>query len=194
MAEKQRLNIGSKLRQLRESRGLEINDVAKILGMKRERYNHYEVDAREPSLDTVVKLANFYGVSVDYLLGVTDVPSQSTPKGEDVSFPELLTKIYFQIDEETKHQLMDTMCKFINQIGRDVKPLSNEQLIKAKELESKYSTKGQESPPIVMTTPSEQGEPMLMAGRRTDGGVTRPRKLTQKQWEELENGEDVDLN
>ena len=147
MAEKQRLNIGSKLRQLRESRGLEINDVANILGMKRERYNHYEVDAREPSLDTVVKLANFYGVSVDYLLGVTDVPSQSTPKGEDVSFPELLTKIYFQIDEETKHQLMDTMCKFINQIGRDVKPLSDEQLAKARELKGKYSTKVQEIPP-----------------------------------------------
>ena len=52
-----------------------------------------------------------------------------------------------------------------------------------------------ESPPIVMTTPPpEQGEPMLMAGRRTDGGITKPRKITQKQWEELENGKDVDLN
>ena len=140
MAEKPRLNIGSKLRQLRESKGLEIIDVANVLGMKRERYNHYKVDAREPNLDTIVKLANLYGVSIDYLLGVTDVPSKSTPKGDEISLPELLTKIYFQIDEETKHQLMDTMCKFINQIGREVKPLTDEQLKEVEIIKSKYST------------------------------------------------------
>lgn len=183
MAEKPRLNIGSKLRQLRESKGLEIIDVAKILGMKRERYNHYEVDAREPNLDTVVRLANFYNVSVDYLLGVTDIPTKSTPKGNEVSFSELLTKIYFQIDEETKHQLMDTMCKFINQIGREVKPLDAGQLEEAKKLKFKYATdvectpqsvqitEPMPKPSIMQSKPQQAPQPMQI---RQAGPVQKP--------------------
>lgn len=139
MAEKQRRPIGARLRQLREMKGLEISDIANVLGMKRERYNHYEVDAREPSLDTVVKLAAFYDVSVDYLLCVTDVPTRHTERCDSVSLPELFSKIYFQIDEDTKHELMNTMCEFVNQLGKEVKPLTAAQHSEIEKLKNKYS-------------------------------------------------------
>ena len=47
--------------------------VANILGITRQAYNHYETGKREPSLDTLSKLATLYDVSVDYLLGKTDI-------------------------------------------------------------------------------------------------------------------------
>lgn len=57
-----------------------------------------------------------------------------------------------------------------------------------------------ESPPsqIVQTKKlppkTEEHEPMLRYARTDDLTSTQPRKLTKEQWEELENGEDVDLN
>ena len=56
---------------LRQERGLSQRQVAKDLGISQALLSHYENGVREPGLPFVVRAADFYGVSCDYLLGRT---------------------------------------------------------------------------------------------------------------------------
>lgn len=58
-----------KLKYLRSLRGLTQKEVSLAIGCSEVVYNRYENGEREPSLDMVVKLADFFGVTTDFLLG-----------------------------------------------------------------------------------------------------------------------------
>lgn len=58
-----------RLKELRAARGLLQKDVAAVLGIDRTTYVKYEKGQSEPSFDILTKLADYFGVSVDYLLG-----------------------------------------------------------------------------------------------------------------------------
>jgi len=60
---------------LRKERGLSQKSVANSLGVSQALLSHYEKGIRECGLDFVVKIADFYGVSCDYLLGRTPHPA-----------------------------------------------------------------------------------------------------------------------
>lgn len=62
--------FGERLLELRRAVGLTQKQVADELGIHSVTYLHYEKDQREPPLDTVVRIAAFYDVTTDYLLGV----------------------------------------------------------------------------------------------------------------------------
>lgn len=68
--------FGERLLELRRAVGLTQKQVADELGIHSVTYLHYEKDQREPSLDTVVRIAAFYDVTTDYLLGVEQTPSR----------------------------------------------------------------------------------------------------------------------
>lgn len=59
------------LKLLREERGLKQKDAADRLGVAQALLSHYENGKRECGLDFLVQASDFYGVSVDYLLGRT---------------------------------------------------------------------------------------------------------------------------
>jgi repressor LexA len=59
----------NRLRQLRKERDLYQSDIAKIIGVTTSAYSFYENEKRDMSPETVKILANFFGVSTDYLLG-----------------------------------------------------------------------------------------------------------------------------
>lgn len=63
---------------LRKERGLSQKAVAESLGVSQALLSHYEKGIRECGLDFVVKIADFYDVSCDYLLGRTPHPSGAT--------------------------------------------------------------------------------------------------------------------
>lgn len=65
--------IGKKLKKLREEKGLKQADIAEMLGVSRTTYTQYETEKSEPDLKTVAKLADFFEVSVDFLLGKTSI-------------------------------------------------------------------------------------------------------------------------
>lgn len=64
--------MNNKIRKLRESRGLSQGEAAKRMGIARTTYSNYEAGNREPDFDTIKRIANFYDVSVDFLLGGSD--------------------------------------------------------------------------------------------------------------------------
>ena len=57
-----------RLIELRKEKKLTQEQVAQYLNMTQSTYQHYENGRAEPSIDTILKLADFYQVSVDYLL------------------------------------------------------------------------------------------------------------------------------
>ncbi|EAG7317706.1 XRE family transcriptional regulator [Listeria monocytogenes] len=61
--------FGNRLKQLRKNSNKTQEDISKILGISRGAYSHIENGRNEPDMETIVKLANIFGVSTDYLLG-----------------------------------------------------------------------------------------------------------------------------
>ena len=61
-----------RIRGLREDKDLKQEDIAKMLNCTQACYSHYESGKRDIPTDVLQKLADFYGVSVDYLLERTN--------------------------------------------------------------------------------------------------------------------------
>ena len=61
------------IRSLRIDNGLTQKQVAQMLGISQNTYSQYEVGILNYPVDAIVKLADYYGVSTDYLLGRTTV-------------------------------------------------------------------------------------------------------------------------
>ena len=62
-----------KLRDLREDRDLKQKDIAQYLQIHQTTYSDYELGALNIPVAVLHKLADFYGVSIDYLLGRTNI-------------------------------------------------------------------------------------------------------------------------
>lgn len=61
--------IYENIRDLREDRDLRQKDLAAMLNVSQNTYSQYETGVIELTASTLIKLADFYDVSVDYLLG-----------------------------------------------------------------------------------------------------------------------------
>ena len=66
------IELSVRLRQLRLDKQLRQEQVARLVGVSKGAISAYETDIRQPSYDILIRLANLYRVSVDYLLGRTD--------------------------------------------------------------------------------------------------------------------------
>ena len=62
-----------RLRDLREDADLNQTQVAKYLGMSQTGYSKYETGENDIPTQVLIKLARFYGTSVDYILGLSDI-------------------------------------------------------------------------------------------------------------------------
>ena len=61
-----------RIRDLREDSDLKQRDMAAYLNCSQVCYSHYELGKRDVPTDVLIRLSRYYGVSVDYLLGLTD--------------------------------------------------------------------------------------------------------------------------
>ena len=61
-----------RIRELREDHDLTQREVAEMLGMSQTGYSKYETGTNDIPTAVLIKLADFYKTSVDYLLGRTD--------------------------------------------------------------------------------------------------------------------------
>lgn len=62
----------NRLRELREDKDLTQVQVAKYLDMSQTGYSQYEIGKNDIPTRVLIKLAQYYGVSIDYLLNVTN--------------------------------------------------------------------------------------------------------------------------
>ena len=58
-----------RIKELRESKGINMREAARLLDMPYTTYVNYEKGLREPTSEVLIQLANFYDTSVDYIVG-----------------------------------------------------------------------------------------------------------------------------
>jgi len=63
-----------RLKELRVGKGVTQKVMADFLGMIEQAYQRYELGTREPNHETTIKLADYFGVSLDYITGRTNLP------------------------------------------------------------------------------------------------------------------------
>ncbi len=63
------------LRGIREDRDIKQKDIAKYLNISQNTYSQYETGVIALTADVLIKLAEYYGVSIDYLLDRTNNPN-----------------------------------------------------------------------------------------------------------------------
>lgn len=64
-----------RIRDLREDHDLTQKQIAKELNCSQQVYSNYELGQRDIPTDILIKLARFYKVSTDYILGLSDEPT-----------------------------------------------------------------------------------------------------------------------
>lgn len=85
----------NRLRLLRKQKNKSQTEMADFLHVSRQAYNFYENGVREPKLDMLIKMADFFDVSIDYLLSRTDFPKKY--KDFTLEEPEQLKRLQQKI-------------------------------------------------------------------------------------------------
>jgi transcriptional regulator with XRE-family HTH domain len=104
--------LGSRLRQLRESLGLVLQDVADVFGTSRNVPSQWENGQREPSYEHLLRLGDFYGVTVDWLLGRAGAEKDS-PRVKQVKSQ---LRDYLRLKEPT---LAGSLCDYRLKLALD---------------------------------------------------------------------------
>lgn len=66
--------IFERLKLLRKDRGVTQKEIASSVGVSEVSYQRFEYGTVRPSLETLIALADYFGVSLDYLVGRSDDP------------------------------------------------------------------------------------------------------------------------
>lgn len=108
-----KIALGDNVNNLRlvrksDSRKLTQQDVADWLGIDRSTYGKYEQGTSEPTFDTLHKLADFFGVSMEYLMGLPELKKASTPE-EVNALPEAqaLREVMETLSPEDRQRVLE---------------------------------------------------------------------------------------
>lgn len=102
-----------RIKQLREEKGISQLEFAKKINLTQQSVSAYEKGIREPSLDILKTIADFFGVSTDYILGKSDVRNpEKVEVDNDKLKIGLSVKDYSKITDEQKKQIED-FAKFV---------------------------------------------------------------------------------
>lgn len=71
----------NRLKNLREDNDLLQSQIAQVINISQTNYSKYELGKINIPIDTLIKLANYYNTSTDYILGLTD-SKEPYPKGK----------------------------------------------------------------------------------------------------------------
>lgn len=104
------VDISNKITLLRKQKGLSQTELAKLVGCSREIISKYEKDNATPSIDIAKKIADAFGVSLDYLVG----------EGINASFDKKTVQRIQEI-ENMKPEFKDCVFKMLDSIIRDYK-------------------------------------------------------------------------
>ncbi len=108
-----------KLKELRKQKGLSQEQVANALGISMRAYQNYEYGQREPNIEMINKLADFYEVTTDYLLGRPEAKPPENPVdlvARELKLKEIeesIMKEYFELPEKGRQMFADFMERLV---------------------------------------------------------------------------------
>lgn len=126
------MGLANRLKKLRKEKGLYQKDVAEDIGLTASAIGFYEQGKRKPDNDTLQKLADYYDVSTDYLLGRTNERSSADKIKKAISDDPELQDAWDQISKRENLQLLFKQTKdmddsSIKQIIRVIKAIEEDE-------------------------------------------------------------------
>ncbi|WIF95021.1 helix-turn-helix domain-containing protein [Caminicella sporogenes] len=117
------MSFGQRLKELRINKNITQSELANILNKSRSTIAGYEINDRMPDFETLTKIADFFNVSIDYLLGRTDIQNpNNTLEGRKITLHQKLEnipEIVINTEEEyiqMYHQMYDEIKYIQNKI------------------------------------------------------------------------------
>ncbi len=101
--------LGDKIRILRQSKDLTQRQISEEFSLRENSWSQYENNKRTPDVETIKKIAQFFGVSTDYLMGLTDIKYDPSEK----EFKDLIG-IYNSLTQETRIELVRISKAILN--------------------------------------------------------------------------------
>jgi transcriptional regulator with XRE-family HTH domain len=95
-----KMTFGQRLKHLRTQRKLSQEELGKKFRKSQSTIAYYERDQKRPTKETIIELAEFFGVRSDYLLGLSEGPVHYTK--EDQAFIKETEKGYLDLDDLKK--------------------------------------------------------------------------------------------
>lgn len=107
----------NRLKFLREEKGLYQSDIAKILGISTSAVGFYENEKRDMSPEVIIQLANYFGVTTDYLLGKSDIrnPEKINIDEMDIAFASGIKGLNKENQEIAKNIIEGLLAKQKNE-------------------------------------------------------------------------------
>lgn len=93
------MNLNERIRYLRTKNNMSSKELSKILNISESSVSLYESGKRTPSLSLIIKIADYFNVSTDYLLGKTSMPKQYCSSNSEFDFALQLQSIINTFDD-----------------------------------------------------------------------------------------------
>lgn len=108
---------GIRLKELREQKGQTQAQLAEVLEVSQQAVGKWELDKASPDDKTLIKIADYYGVTTDYLLGYDDAPRYYTDPETAALAEELKNnpggRVLFDAGKDLKPESVKEVMKFI---------------------------------------------------------------------------------
>ena len=111
MAENEQSSLATRLKLLRHAGRMTQKDVSDLLDVTRSAYTYYERDRSKPDCDTLITLSKVFGVSIDYLVGLSNLPESHREEthAANVSEKEMIREFALGQLSDAERQML---CRF----------------------------------------------------------------------------------
>ena len=121
----------NRIKKLRQEKGVYQADLAKYLGLKQQTISAYENGTNEPDLKTLSKMANFFDVSIDYLIGRSNVRDPADKIAQAIGDEQDLKRFWEEVKKRRELKLLFKQIKdlppdHIKRIIRIIKAIEDE--------------------------------------------------------------------
>lgn len=107
------------LQSLRKSKGLTQEQISSIIDVKLSTYQKYERDATAPPYDVLLKLADFYGVTTDYLLGREPLPNPFADLNLSEDDEKEVIEKYLSLPPEIRAMMLNVLRQLGGAVSND---------------------------------------------------------------------------
>ncbi|MEK4300885.1 helix-turn-helix transcriptional regulator [Oceanobacillus sp. FSL W8-0428] len=102
--------LGERLKKLRKQHSLSQKELSKKLEISRGAYAHYEVNKRQPDYETLKKIANYFNVSLDFLIRGNEFTNSSDEMYNKFLDPK--TQIFFKNLQDAPEDKIEELILF----------------------------------------------------------------------------------
>lgn len=105
--------MGERLIKLRKSKKWTQQDVADKINISRSAYAGYELGRRVPEYATLEKMANLFGVSIDFMVGRDEQYLKPTKEQSDYVIREMVEKYNIDLSDPQKKKDLERIIQFV---------------------------------------------------------------------------------